>query len=61
MRFSKNKYYNALFIILLIVALISLPFTFKRRLTAVINGEPLPPKSDRAISDHSILTIYFEK
>ena len=61
MRFSKNKYYNALFIILLIVALISLPFTFKRRLTAVINGEPRPPKSARAITDHSILDIYFEK
>ena len=43
MRFSKNKYYNALFIILLIIALISIPFTFKRKLTAVINGEPRPP------------------
>ena len=59
MRFSKNKYYNALFIILLIVTLISLPFTFKRRLTAVINGEP--PRSARAITDHSILDTYFEK
>ena len=60
MRFSKNKYYNALYIILLIVALISLPFTFKRELTAVINGER-PPRSARAITSHSILTTYFEK
>ena len=29
MRFSKNKYYNALYIILLIVALISLPLHLK--------------------------------
>ena len=60
MRFSKNKYYNALFIILLIVALISLPFTFKRRLTAVINGEPRPPGTIHVIGQ-KILTTYFEK
>ena len=59
MRFSKNKYYNALYIILLIVTLISLPFTFKRKLTAVINGEHRPPRSARAIT--SILDTYFEK
>ena len=61
MRFFKNNSINALFIILLIVALISLPFTFKRRLTAVINGEPRPPRSARGITDHSILDTYFEK
>ena len=60
MRFSKNKYYNALFIILLIVALISLPFSFKRRLTAVINGEPRPPRMIRVIGQKT-LTTYFEK
>ena len=60
MRFSKNKYYNALYIILLIVALISLPFTFKRRLTAVINGEPRPPGMIRVIGQKTLAT-YFEK
>lgn len=60
MRFSKNKYYNALFIILLIVTLISLPFTFKRKLTAVINGEPKPPRMIHVIGQ-KILTTYFEK
>ena len=61
MRFFKNNSINALFIILLIVVLISLPFTFKRKLTAVINGEPQPPKSARGITGHSILATYFEK
>ena len=60
MRFSKNKYYNALYIILLIVALISIPFTFKRRLTAIINGEPRPPGMIRVIGQKT-LTTYFEK
>ena len=60
MRFSKNKYYNALFIILLIVALISLPFTFKRRLTAAINGERPPPRMIRVIGQKTLAT-YFEK
>jgi len=60
MRFSKNKYYNALFIILLIVALISIPFTFKRKLTAVINGEPPPPRMIRVIGQNTLDT-YFEK
>ena len=60
MRFSKNKYYNALFIILLIITLISLPFTFKRRLTAVINGEPRPPGMIRVIGQKTLDT-YFEK
>ena len=60
MRFSKNKYYNALFIILLIVALISLPFTFKRKLTAIINGEHRPPRMIRVIGQKTLAT-YFEK
>ena len=60
MRFSKNKYYNALFIILLIVTLISLPFTFKRKLTAIINGEPKPPRMIHVIGKKTLDT-YFEK
>lgn len=60
MRFSKNKYYNALFIILLIVALISIPFTFKRKLTAAINGEPPPPRMIHVIGQNTLDT-YFEK
>ena len=60
MRFSKNKYYNALFIILLIITLISLPFTFKRKLTAIINGEPQPPRMIRVIGQKTLDT-YFEK
>ena len=60
MRFSKNKYYNALYIILLIVALISLPFTFKRKLTAGINGEPQPQRMIHVIGKKTLDT-YFEK
>lgn len=60
MRFSKNKYYNALYFILLIVALISIPFTFKRKLTAGINGEPQPPRMIRVIGQKTLDT-YFEK
>lgn len=60
MRFFKNNSINALFIILLIVGLILLPFRIIRGVTAVINGER-PPRSARAITGHSILATYFEK
>ncbi len=58
MRFPKNKFYNVLFIILLIVVFIS---TMNALFIAAINGEHRPPRSARGITDHSILDTYFEK
>lgn len=57
MRFSKNKYYNALFIILLIVVFIS---TMNVLFRSAINGERPPPRMIHVIG-HKTLNTYFEK
>lgn len=57
MRFYKNKFYNALFIILLIGVFI---YTMNGLLRAAINGERPPPRMIHVIGQKT-LDIYFEK